>query len=172
LERFWNIIYYFSYRSHYRFHLLFNKINPVALVYKLPFAKRHFEKMGIDPVTEVNKAFRDPKSGVSTLFADGVVIVSVFVSCVAVLFLWIGYFEPKSWLTSYHFVGCMAFSFVFNYALVWRRDKYLKYFKKFEKMPPKVRRLWAWTSLAFVLGVILFLVVCFNFMSSRQRNVL
>ncbi|MCX6833773.1 MAG: hypothetical protein NTW07_01335 [candidate division Zixibacteria bacterium] len=151
---------------------MFNKINPVALVYRLPFAKRHFEKMGIDPVIEVDKAFRGPEFGLSTLFADFVVMFSVFASSVGVLLLWIGFFQPKSWLTFYHFVGCGVLSAAFNYALVWRRDKYLGYFKKFEKMPPKVRRRWAWTSLAFVLGVILFLVGSFNFMDSRQRNLM
>jgi len=47
MERFWNMIYYFAYIGDYKLHLLFNRINPVLLLYKLNFAKRRFEKLGV-----------------------------------------------------------------------------------------------------------------------------
>jgi hypothetical protein len=57
MERFWNLIYYFAYKGDYKLHLLFNKINPVFLLYKLNLSKRRFAKMGIDnPVEVLNKS--------------------------------------------------------------------------------------------------------------------
>jgi hypothetical protein len=54
MERLWNIVYYFVYRADYRLHMFSNKINPVLWIYKLPFARRHFKKKGIDPKDELN----------------------------------------------------------------------------------------------------------------------
>lgn len=49
--------------------------------------------------------------------------------------------------------------------LVWfsviHKEKYLTYFKEFEKEPEAVKRKWAWISFAVVVGIILLLIASF-----------
>jgi hypothetical protein len=49
-------------------------------------------------------------------------------------------------------------SWVINYNVLFRKDKYLKYFKVFSKMPHQWRVKWAWIS----FGVILFPFLVFG----------
>ena len=48
-----------------------------------------------------------------------------------------------------------------NYFVLWKEDKYLTYFKEFEKEPKEVKRKWAWFSFAAIVGVILILITSF-----------
>lgn len=74
----WTFTYYFLYKLDYQFHLLFNKVNPTLWLYKLPFAKKHFDKKGIDPVEELNKAYKRPDYGLSSIWTGGFMHVLIF----------------------------------------------------------------------------------------------
>jgi hypothetical protein len=154
MERFWNIVHYFAYRANYKLHLMFNKINPVLYVYKLPFAKRHFEKKGYDPVDVVNEAYRRPDIGISQIFSGGLMYALPGIFFVGLHCLYIAFVEkPKSWEQFlYVFIGYWVISFLINHIFLFRHDKYISYFKEFEKMPRKWKIKWAWIS----FGVILF----------------
>ena len=43
-------------------------------------------------------------------------------------------------------VVCLIVIAVFDYILILHKDKYLKYFKKFDKKPHKWKIKWAWIS--------------------------
>jgi archaellum biogenesis protein FlaJ (TadC family) len=53
--------------------------------------------------------------------------------------------------------------------LIWfsviHKDKYLTYFKEFEKEPTEVKRKWAWISFGVVVGIILLLIASFWIMT-------
>jgi hypothetical protein len=168
MERFWNIVHYFAYRAHYNSHLLFNRINPVLLFYRLPFARKHFEKMGVDPEVEVNKTFERPDTGLSSIFAGGLMYSLIVLLCFGIADLYEGLFQTGYHLTGYHFVGFVALSFVTNYFLLFKRDKYIRYFKKFDKMEKADRKRWAWISFGVILGILLFAVSSFLYMAYRE----
>jgi hypothetical protein len=52
-------------------------------------------------------------------------------------------------------------SLVINYYLLWKKDKYLLYFKEFDKEPKEVKRKWGWISFGVVIGIIGLLIFSF-----------
>lgn len=167
MVRFWNIIHYFVYKVDYKLHLAFNKINPVFYFYRLPFAKKHFKKMGIDPLEEVNKAFKRPDIGISSIFAGGFMYILVFLICFGVVNLYSAITQIELNLQLYHFIALIVISFIVNHFLLFKRDKYLDYFKEFEKMEKKEKMKWAWISLGVVLIILLFSIGSFAFLNYR-----
>jgi len=156
MERFWNIVHYFVYKLDCKLHLLFNKINPVYYFYKLPFAKRHFEKMGIDPVVEANKAFKRPDVGISTIRAGGFMYILIFLLCLGVANLVIKIAQQGPNLRLYHFITFIAISILINQVLLFRNKRYLTYFKEFDIMPKELKKKWAWISFLAILGILSF----------------
>ena len=41
-------------------------------------------------------------------------------------------------------------SYLINHLLLWRKDKYLKYFERFSKTSPKLKRIWLFISILFL----------------------
>lgn len=167
MERFWNIVHYFAYRADYKLHLAFNKINPVFYFYRLPFAQRHFKKMGINPLEEVNKAFKRPDIGISSIFAGGLMYGLVFLLCFGVVNLYSAVIQKELNLQLYHFIALIIMSLIVNHFLLFKRDKYLSYFKEFEKMEKTEKRKWAWISLGVILIILFFSIGSFAFLNYR-----
>lgn len=167
MERFWNIVHYFAYKADYKFHLLFNKINPIYLFYKLPFAKRHFKKIGIDPIEEVNKVYERPDIGISSIFAGGLMYALIGLLGIGLICLYIAIQRIKFSVQIYPFVIIFIISFIVNYYLLFKRDKYLDYFKEFEKMGEKEKKKWAWISIGVIFSIIFFAIGSFMFMNYR-----
>jgi membrane protein insertase Oxa1/YidC/SpoIIIJ len=168
MERFWNLIYYFAYKGDYKLHLLFNKINPVLLLYKFNFSKRRFAKMGIDnPVEELNKTFKKSDTGISSFRAGGLMILLIVLFCFGIGNIYIGINRIRFNVSLYPFLIVLAITFLFNYYLLFRHDKYLKYFKEFEKMDKKNKMIWAWISLGVIFGIFGFSIGSFVFMIDR-----
>lgn len=167
MERFWNIVHYFVYKFDYKLHLIFNKINPVYYFYKLPFAKKHFEKMGIDPVVEVNKAFKRPEVGISSIRAGGFMYILIFLVCFGLVNSFSEITQQGINLKLYHFIIFIVISLLVNQLLLFRGKRYLIYFDEFEKMPKRLKRKWAWISLFVVIGILCWGVASFIFMIHR-----
>ena len=161
------MVHYFVYRADYRLHLLSNKVNPFRLIFKLPFVKRSFERSGQDPMDVVNEAWRRPDVGLSSMVAGAAKVLLVFLLCVGLEHTYSAIARGSLGLKLYHYFALGAMSYIVNHFLLFRRDKYLAYFKEFDKMPEKERRKWAWISLATVAGIILFAVGSFVLMDYR-----
>lgn len=167
MERFWNIVHYFAYRADYKLRISFSKISPILFFYRLPFAKRHFEKMGIDPVVELHKAYKRPDIGISSIFAGGLMYILVFLLCFGIVNLYSAVIQKELNLQLYHFIGLIIISFIVNHFLLFKQDKYLGYFKEFEKMEKPEKMKWAWISLGVFLIILLFSVGSFVFLNYR-----
>ena len=167
MERFWNLIYYFAYIGDYKLHLLFNKINPVLLIYKLNLSKRRFAKMGVDnPVEELNKSFKKPDTGISIFRAGGLMILLIVLFCFGIGFIYIGLLRIN-YFNSNIFIFIIPITLLFNYFLLFRHNKYLRYFKEFEKMERTDKKRWAWISFGVILGILFFSIGSFIFMNHR-----
>jgi uncharacterized BrkB/YihY/UPF0761 family membrane protein len=167
MERFWNFIHYFIYKLDYRFHILFNKINPIFYFYKLPYAKKHFEKMGIDPVIEVNKAFKRSDFGISSIRAGGFMYILVFIICFGLVNLFCALIQINIRLRLYHFIIFVIVSLIINYFLLFQQNKYLVYFNEFESLPKEEKIKWAWISLAAIIGIVCFFIGSFFYKNYR-----
>ncbi len=168
MERFWNLIYYFAYIGDYKLHLLFNKINPVLLLYKLNLSKKRFEKMGInDPVEELNKSFKKSDVGLGSFRAGGLMILLICLLCFGIGNIYIGVYRIRYHVKVYPFILVLAITFLVNYLLLFKHDKYLRYFKEFDKMEKTSRIRWAWISFVVMLSILFFCIGSFVFMLYR-----
>ena len=167
MEKFWNIIHYFIYKADFRLHLLFTKISPIMLLYKLPIVKRRFDKLGVNPMDALNKSFQRPDFGISSIRAGGLMYVLFFFLCLGIIFSISGIAQLIIHLRPYHFILLIVISIIVNYFLLFKQNKYRTYFKKFDKMPKLERKKWALISLTVIIGILLFFISSFLFMSYR-----
>jgi hypothetical protein len=126
-------------------------------LYKTSVIKRHFKKVGIkDPITELNKTFSNPHWGLSAIRATGLVygLIILFLSGSYISFINILNIRNAELdkYDKYVFSFFTASMFLINYFLLFRHDKYLKYFKKFDKKPRKWKIKWAWITLGILVG--------------------
>lgn len=161
MKRFWNLIYYFAYLGDYNLHLLFNKINPLLLIYRMPAIKRLGKKKGVNFEEEINKAFQNPKHGLSAIRSFGLLFSLPFFLCLGFYNLYCVFIHSEANLKIYHFIIFTLISLTLNHFLVFKNKKYLFYFKKFAKIPLNEKRKWAWISFLTIIGIILFMICSF-----------
>lgn len=134
MENYLNIIHFCLYKVHYKSHIFAKKLNPFNIIHKLPFQKRRYEKLGIDIHKEIDKAFGDKNFGLSITIAGGILWgeIAVFFSAL-ILCLNIS-------LSVYYIVACCVLSGLVCYFFVFRDDKYIEYFDKYEKWSKAEKR--------------------------------
>jgi len=168
IELVWNIVHYFVYRADYKAHLLFNKINPLMLIHKLPFQKKIYEKRGINVMDDLNTAFKNPEYGISSMRAGGMMFILcallAFSSFCLLVSLYKHYFSGVL-----IFILCIPFGFL-NFYFLFYKDKYLAYFKVFEQKPALWRKRWKWISLGMILLILILLVGSVNLMTYRLHH--
>ena len=150
MERFWNIVHYFAYRADCKLTYCFYKYTGCFKLYDIPFIRRRLkDKFDInDPVNFLLNLNNKPNIGLSSIFAFLLVVGGQF-------FFILGLFMcfPNKKIPVEYYIVCMGGVVFFNYIWLLHKDKYLRYFKKFDKKSYKWKVKWAWIS----LGVILFL---------------
>ena len=161
MERFLNIVYYFAFRADAKFTYYTYKYTGVFKLLNTPYMKRRYEKGGIkDPVAHLMDVWANPKTGMSSFFVSALIGGGHGIFLLGIhIWLEIYTYLPDK-LDLYVIISYFVIAFVFNFMLVWHKDKYLKYFKEFDKKPRAWKVKWKWIS----IGVILFPFVFF-FMS-------
>jgi hypothetical protein len=155
MENYLNILHYFVYKAHYKSHVLFNKLNPFRLIHKLPFQKRRYEELGIDIDQEVNKAFGDKDGGLSVMVSGGVIVGIVFFLILSLVIILKRTLKIDLTLEMGHFIFIAVLAIIPCYFWVFKKDKYLAYFRKYESWSRTERMKYGWISVAFILFVIL-----------------
>ena len=156
MENYLNILHFCIYKAHYKSHLFFNKLNPFRLIHKLPFQRKRYEELGIDVDQELNKAFGNKEGGLSIMVSGGVIIGIVFLLILALVILLKRLLKIELTLEIRHFVFITIISIIPCYFWVFKKDKYLAYFKKYEKWSMAESIKYGGFSLTFILLVILF----------------
>jgi hypothetical protein len=162
MERFWNIVHYFIYRAQYKFYLFLHKINPA-----FHLLKARSLKAGItDPEEQFNKIWTKP---VSEFWSWGFIFGLVLIIFIGIANLYSAVIKEYN-LQGYHIIIFSILSVIINHLLLFRHDKYLKYFKEFDKMQKAERTKWAWISFMVVLGIILFIAGSFAILTYRLHH--
>lgn len=132
-------------------HLLANKINPFRLIQKLPFHQKRYEKLGIDINKEINRSFGDKKFGLSAMVAGGMLwgLLGVFFFSLLILFNLIVY------ATMAHIIVCSVLSGIVCYFFVFKNDKYVEYFDKYEKWSKVEKWKYRWLTFASIVAILL-----------------
>jgi len=173
MERFWNIIHYFTYRADCRLTFYFYKYIGAFKLYNLPVLKKRFKrKWDIeDPIGYLLNLNNRSDIGLSSIFA-GILMGSLpMIFFFGLHCFYIAFIEkPKSFeqmLTV--FIIYSGISCLISYIFLFRHDKYMRYFKEFDKMSHKWKIKWAWIS----LGVILFpfIILALSFMAMSEGSV-
>lgn len=168
--KFWNIVYYFAYRGDHKLRLLFDKYVPLKHILRIPLVRNFYAKRGVTVnhiYDAVDNAFKRPDFGLSITFAGGLMCILIFGICFGLALVYEGILRDSHRLSIYHEGGFVLVSLIVNYLLLFRRDKYLKYFKELEEMKGAERRKWAWISFAVIFGILLFAIGSFVFMAYR-----
>jgi len=175
MERIWNYVYYFIYqfevKATYLFRYILNFIfSPIT---KIKFLKKGLERRGssfkhIDDVAL--DLSNNPLYGKSITFAGihigGLIIFieyglfNIFQAILGrslIQFVW----EPGNSYKWIFIIIFLAIPWIVNEQLLFKNDKYLKYFDEFDKEPKEVRLKWAWISFGIILGILGFFILSF-----------
>lgn len=174
MERFWNYIHYHIYLFEksvskiitYPIELIFD------LIYKLPFISKGLKKRGSSREhlkKATDNTINNLEYGQNITFAGiqmgGILVLfeySMFNFIQAILGkMLIQHIWENSLNKCVFLIGSLIIPAIINYQLLWKGDKYLAYFKEFEKESKGVKRKWAWVSFWVVVGTILLLVFSF-----------
>ncbi len=169
VERFWNIVHYFTYRGVCELHRMTNRINPFVLLHRIPSLKRLYKRRHIDIRREIDHAWERPDIGLSSIFAGGAMGILVFLFCLGLRDFYCGVTRAEFGLGTYQIVILIAAAIAVNHILLFRHDKYLDYFHAFEKMTGTERRKWAWATAGVFSGTILFAIGSFMFWIHRLK---
>lgn len=167
MERFWNIIHYCAYNGDYKLHLLFNNINPIVLLLRIPFIKKFYSKKGVDVESNLNTAFKRPDVGLSSMRVGGLMYVLIFFFQLGIIEFFLGITRARPQGIFLIAIPPFIISIILNYILLFKKNKYLKYFNEFDKMDKSFKRKWSWISFGVIIGILLFLILGFIFMDYR-----
>ncbi len=130
------------------------------LLHKLPFQKKMYERRGINIYDDINQAFKNPKGGLSSIRAGGFMYILSLIVGLA-FFCLVQANQHQVYLSNAVLILiCVRFG-VFNFFLLFYKNKYLSYFKEFELKSKDWKRKWAW--LSFFVIVLIFLSLVFSF---------
>lgn len=150
-----NILHFCFYKANYRLHLLSNKINPFHLIHKIPFQKRRYEKLGIDPIEHINQMYKNKHYGMSMTIAGGILLSVLFFFFWGLINLLFGESEGLVSLTTPHIFISLLLSVAICFFFVFKKDMYIKYFDKYEKWTKVEKRKYCWLTFASVVAVFL-----------------
>ena len=166
IEFFVNVLHFCFYKGHYKLHLLANKINPFQLIHKLPFQKRKYEELGLDIHKEIDKAFGDKVGGLSIMVAGGLLLAIEFFFFLTTIIILTGLIGQTIGLSIMPFLVSGVSAIIVSYFYVFRKEKYLYYFNKFEKWPKSDKRKYNYITIGFILVVFSLFIFSFRYFGS------
>lgn len=159
-----NIVHYSIYKVDYRLHMLANNLNPFLLMGKLPVVKKKFEEQGTSLKAIGDKVWTDKRYGFGVLVSGGGLTIFVFFLLWTVFLIGNGLVNYPFSFSWKPFVVCLILAYSICHFLVFQKDKYISYFKQFDKQPIKKKRKYLTFSLAFVVGSISLFIYSFRFL--------
>lgn len=158
MEKFWNMLYYFLYKFDLKCRMLFMKVSlSLYIARKTKFGKKYFEKKGYNSVDMFLENFKKPDFGLSYYFA-GIYLNFAFMPLGMPLTLFCmrwyikTFGKPDTPLLGILFmVGWGLTIVMISILYLLRKDKYLKYFRLFDKQSHKWKIKWAWISAGILL---------------------
>lgn len=147
---------------------------PVTLFLKNKYVIKQYNKRGVkNPSEIVRKTTTRPDVGAVNWGTDTYMIL--FIAMITFSFLNFvtaisGYMIWANWSFLIYLILIGVPSVLINYFALWKDDKYLVYYKEFEREPKEVKQKWAWISFGVVVGIILLLIASFWIMTERIQD--
>jgi hypothetical protein len=144
---------------------------PITLLLKNKYIVKQYEKKGIkNPSDIVRKTLTNPKTSTVNWLTDGGMILLIgliifsllnFITAIAGYMLW------ANWSFLVYFIIIVIPSILINYFALWKNDRYLIYYKEFEKEPKRDRLKWAWISFSTIVIIVTLLIISFIIMTNN-----
>lgn len=163
IELWLNIVHYCIYRVDYKLHLLSNKLNPFLLLGKIPGVKRKFEEQGTSQEEVVNKVWGDKRYGFGIMISGGGLAIIVFFIIWTVFLLANSLLKRPMDFSWIPFTICMGLAYGICHFTVFQHDKYIGYFRKFDKWTKQEKWKYGLVSLASIIAVIALFIYSFRF---------
>ncbi len=154
MEKILNILHYCIYIFFNKLHFFSEKINPFNLLHRLPFQKRRYKKLGIDIDQVINQAFNNEEFGFNIMYAGGMLVGILFIFIFSILISFKGGFNLDFTIGPTYFLIMILMAVLPCYFFVFKKDKYLIYFKKFKNWTKYEKRKYGSISFLFVIFVI------------------
>jgi len=163
IEKLFNIIHYFIYLADSKRHIIFNKLNPFTLIGRIPAVKKKFEGQGTTHLEVTNKIWGDKSFGFSIMISGAGLVIVLFFIIMAVFDIINSIFNHPIKPSALPFLLCSILSYIICHFTVFKRDKYLNYFKQFRKWTKHQKWKYGLISFIFVVGSIVLFIYSFKF---------
>ncbi|MBW3545639.1 MAG: hypothetical protein KY428_08605 [Bacteroidetes bacterium] len=164
IELWLNIAHYCFYKADYKLHMLSNKLNPFVLIGKIPAVKRKFEEQGTTHLEVANKVWTDRRFGFGVMISGSGLVITIFLILLAAFDISNALLKHPINFSWQPFVVCMGLAYIICHFTVFKEDKYIKYFKKFDKWTKREKWKYALLSLIFVIGSVALWLYSFQFL--------
>lgn len=151
VELWLNIVHYCIYKADYKLHMLTNKLNPFLLIGEIPIVKRRLQEQGTNLKDIGDKVWTDKQFGFGIMISGGGLVLIVLLTIFSIYMIVNGasnYSINLSWRKP--FVIGSLLSYIICHITVFKKDKYICYFKRFDKKSRLEKRRYGIMSLAFV----------------------
>lgn len=159
-----NIIHYCMYKAYYRLHLLSNKLNPFMLLGRIPAVKKKFEEQGTTHLEVVNEIWADKRYGFLIMISGGGLVIVLFLIIMAVFDILNSVFQYPIKSSEFPFLLCALLAYIICHFTVFKRDKYLNYFKRYGKWTKQQKWKYGLFSFVFVVGSLILFIYSFKFL--------
>lgn len=166
IELWLNIIHYCIYKTDYKLHLISNKLNPFLLLGKIPAVKKKLKEQGTSLKEVGNKVWTDRRYGFGIMISGGALAIILFFMVFGLFLALNSQLQHPISFSWQPFVVCMGLAYAICHFFVFQKDKYIRYFKKFDSW--KIGEKWRYglLSFAFIVAVIALFIVIFRFLPS------
>jgi hypothetical protein len=142
---------------------------PITLLLKNKYIIKQYEKRGVkNPSEIVRRTTTRPDIGAVNWGTTAYMILftaSLFFSLLNFITAIAGYMIWADWSFIVYLILIGVPSVLINYFALWKNDKYLDYYKEFEKEPKQERLKWAWISFFTIILILLLLILSFIVMT-------
>ena len=145
-------------------HLLSNKLNPFVLIGRIPAVRKKLEEQGTSLLGVTNKIWGDKRFGFSIMISGGGLVIALFLIILAVFDILNGIFLYPIKSSELPFLLCALLAYTICHYTVFKGDKYLGYFRQFEKWSKAEKWKYSLFTFAFVAGSIIFWLYSFRFL--------
>jgi len=154
VENILNKLHYSIYLMDRKLHYLSNKVNPLLFIFKIPFFKKVAKKNNEDLFEIYNNTFTDKRSGFNIWVADGILMGVIFVILISSFTVISRVFNLYDYVPKFYYITCAGISMFIGYLYVFKKDKYLDYFEKYEKWTKKEKRKYVIISFLVIIATI------------------
>lgn len=164
----WNLLYFILLRWENRAQKVFNY--PLFLILKIKFIRNLYAKRGVNnPEDVINNALNNPATGTNSIIAGihmGILIFMLQYSIFNLVQIFVGKSLIQYFFNDFQAIVIFLILFlspagILNYFVLFKNDRYLSYFKSFNKFSKSKLKQFSWRSFFVIMSFWILLILSF-----------